>query len=363
MMSENERALGALVSWYKLRQRDLPWRRVPDPYAIFVSELMLQQTQVATVLPYYERFLTRFPDVESLARASEQEVLALWAGLGYYRRARMLHQAAKSIVAEHGGVFPRDFEQILALPGVGRYTAGAVGSFAFGLRVPIVEANSARVLARLFALRVSVKSSPGQRELWRFAEQLLPETGVREHNYALMELGSLVCTPVRPLCGECPLRAICLAYREQAVEQIPLAEPRKQRVRKSFAGAVVEYKGSFLVRRIEAEQWHAGLFEFPKVELEGSESAEQEVRALRELLRAHCTLRGVEKLGELSYSVTHHAVSLHVWSAQAVLGGGRKQAGSLWMSLEEIAKLPLASAQRRILTMLENDRGIGARLL
>lgn len=357
-MSKFGRLSEALISWYGVHKRDLPWRRVRDPYAILVSEVMLQQTQVATVLPYYERFLRRFPDVRALGEAEESEVLALWSGLGYYRRGRALHQAARKILHEHGGKFPTTYEQILVLPGVGRYSAGAVGSFAFGLRLPIVEANSARVLARVFALRLALKGSLGQRRLWEYAEQLLPEHNAREHNYALMELGALVCTPLNPACESCPLREGCRAYKEGVVEEIPLREPRKQIVRKCFAGAIVECEGKLLVRRIAPGEWHAGLYEFPKVEVELDAEEKGQLGALRSMLQERCEPADFAWFAELSYAVTHHRVSLRLWRVKArvkAAGQAVAQAEWVWLALGEIKKLPLGSAQRKILHLLQED--------
>ena len=187
----------SLLDWYARHARQLPWRETTDPYAIWISEVMLQQTQVATVIDYYARFLTRFPTVAALAAADEQEVLTLWSGLGYYRRAKQMHAAARVIVDRHAGRFPERFDAILALPGIGRYTAGAISSFAFGARQPIVEANTTRLFSRLMALRDEPTTSSAQKELWKFAEAILPKNGKSsgQVNQAVMELGSLVCTP------------------------------------------------------------------------------------------------------------------------------------------------------------------------
>src|SRR4051794_31592807 len=201
-----------LVSWYARGHRNLPWREDRDPYRIFVSETMLVQTTVAAVLPYFERFLARFPDVRALAEADEAEVLKVWEGLGYYRRARQLHAAARAIVDAHGGAFPDDPEAIRALPGVGRYIAGAILSFAFDRPAPIVEANTQRVLARWLAWRQDLKASASQARLWRAAERLVPATGAGRFNHAFMELGALVCTPRTPLCLVCPVVAECRAH-------------------------------------------------------------------------------------------------------------------------------------------------------
>ena len=197
------------MAWFARHGRDLPWRRTRDPYAILVSEFMLQQTQVATVLDYYRRWLERFPTVVVLADAAEADVLRAWEGLGYYARARNLHKAAQIIRDGYGGEFPRELEQIAALPGVGRYTAGAVFSFAYDLRAPIVDANVARVLSRIIHLRIPIDTAPGQRALWAAAEELLPAENVRLYNSALMELGAVVCRARGPQCLLCPVLPYC----------------------------------------------------------------------------------------------------------------------------------------------------------
>ena len=201
----------SLHRWFRLRGRDLPWRRTHDPYAILVSEFMLQQTQVATVISYYQRWLDRFPDFAALARAKESDVLHEWQGLGYYARARNLHAAGKFVTENFGGELPADAARIAQLPGVGRYTAGAIASFGFDLPEPIVDANIARVLARLTNWRCPIDSSVGRAHLWQTATALLPTTGVREHNAALMDFGAMICLPRQPRCAECPVRSFCRA--------------------------------------------------------------------------------------------------------------------------------------------------------
>ena len=212
------------LAWYADHARDLPWRRSRDPYRVWVSEIMLQQTQVATVRDYFERFVAAFPDVHALAAADEQQVLRLWEGLGYYRRARQLHAAAKQIVGEHGGQFPRDVEALQALPGIGRYTAGAIVSIAFDQRAPILEANTIRLLSRLIAYRDDPLNAAGQRVLWQTAADILPQKNVARFNQALMELGSLVCTPTDPQCDECPLAGDVRGICGRPAAQDPAAE-------------------------------------------------------------------------------------------------------------------------------------------
>src|SRR5436853_5948966 len=205
-----------LLRWYRNNARDLPWRRTRDPYRVLVSEFMLQQTQVATVLPYYRKWLRRFPHFRSLARATESEVLRAWQGLGYYARARNLHATAKLIVDRHRERFPKSFDQMRNLPGVGKYTAHAVATFAFDHAVPIVETNTARVLARLSNLRLPIDSSRGRSTLWNAAAMLVPAKHAAIYNSALLELGALVCVPRNPKCGDCPVKGFCRARNPES---------------------------------------------------------------------------------------------------------------------------------------------------
>ena len=213
-----------LVAWFNKNGRELPWRRTRDPYAVLVSEMMLQQTQVATVIDYFQRWMKRFPDFASLSSASEADVLHAWQGLGYYSRARNLHRAAQIVVEKHGGKMPRDIEAIRALPGIGRYTAGAVATFAFDQSTPILDANIARVLARLFDIHTPVDTAAGQLALWRIAGGLQPRKSAGVFNESLMELGALVCTPRQPKCPACPVRSFCSADKPAA---LPIKKPRR----------------------------------------------------------------------------------------------------------------------------------------
>ena len=216
----------ALLGWYDANKRAMPWRRTKDPYRIWLSEVMLQQTTVATVIGYFERFLERFPDVRALARADEAAVLRLWAGLGYYSRARNLHRAAKAVVEEHAGRFPRTLQGLRSLPGVGRYTAAAVASIAFGLPAELVDGNVIRVYARLFALRGDPRSPALQEKVWTLAAEHLDHGRPGDWNQALMELGATVCSPVGPECGRCPLSKSCLARKRGLQDSIPVQNHR-----------------------------------------------------------------------------------------------------------------------------------------
>ncbi|HZE12682.1 MAG TPA: A/G-specific adenine glycosylase, partial [Chthoniobacterales bacterium] len=249
----------ALLAWYRKNSRDLPWRRTTDPYAILVSEFMLQQTQVATVIPYYDEWLRRFPTIAALAATGEDEVLHSWQGLGYYSRARNLRAAAIAISQKQGGRFPRSPDSIRDLPGVGRYTANAVATFAFNQSVPLVEANIARVLSRLFDLQTPIDTTPGREQLWSYAAQLLPRRNPRKYNSALMELGALVCG-ARPKCGVCPVRRFC---RTTAPLQLPRKKPRRALELRTENHTFVTRRGRVLLEQ-STDRWR-GMWILPRL--------------------------------------------------------------------------------------------------
>lgn len=256
-----------LLEWFSQNGRDLPWRRTKDPYAIWLSEIMLQQTQTPTVVPYFERFLAAFPTLQALAQADQAEVLRLWEGLGYYRRAVQLHQAAQKIVSELGGQFPQTPEELLQLPGIGRYTAGAILSIAFDKRQPILEANTTRLWSRLLAYRASTVSAQAQRLFWYMAECILPRRQVGRFNQALMELGSMVCLPRQPRCEQCPVGRFCLAYRKGLQNCLPCARPKPTVQFCQEAALIVRRNDQVLLRRIPEGQRWAGLWDFPRFPL------------------------------------------------------------------------------------------------
>ena len=319
-----------LVAWFRKAARDLPWRRTRDPYAILVSEIMLQQTQVATVIPFYKRWLARFPDFASLAAAEESEVLSVWQGLGYYSRARNLHLAAKTVVKMHGGKMPRDPALIRALPGIGRYTAGAVASFAFDLPEPLVDANVARVLARLLDLHTPIDSTTGQSALWETAIALVPQKDARIFNSALMELGALICTPRAPRCSECPVRPHCAAFSHGTVGSLPRKKPRRKQVALSEPCAWTVSRDRILLEQQTGKRWR-GLWKLPS------------------LPAAPAT----EPLLTLDYPFTHHRVTLNVFTQPAPSPLGENHA---WHPLASLAEVPLAAPHRKAIDQLRSCR-------
>jgi A/G-specific adenine glycosylase len=300
-----------LLAWYRRHRRPLPWRDTRDPWAIWVSETMLQQTQVATVLHYYDPFLARFPTPGHFARARMAQVLAAWAGLGYYRRARHLHAAARIVVRDHGGHVPPDPAMFGALPGVGRYTQGAVLSIAFDRPLPVLDGNVARVLSRLFAVRGSVRLPAGQRTLWRLAGTLVPMHGAGDWNQALMELGATVCVPRRPRCGDCPVRGLCRARALGTPEAFPVRVPRRPPRHIRRAMALIEHGGRVLVVRREGTLL-GGLWEPPGVDLDpGQRAAPALARALAALGVPVAGLRTARRT--VRRALTHRTIAAELW--------------------------------------------------
>lgn len=313
-----------LLAWYSQARRDLPWRAAADPYRIWVAEIMLQQTRVAAVLPYYERFLARFPDAASLAAADEDEVLAAWAGLGYYNRARNLHRAALRIAS--AGAFPSDYASIRALPGVGSYTAAAIASIAFGLPYAVVDGNVRRVLARLTAEPGDVGAAAGKR-LEVIAQDLLDRRRPGEFNQALMELGATVCLPKRPACPACPLERLCEARRQGLECVLPLKRRPGAPRRISKTLLLIERAGKILLRKRHSGRL-AGFWELPEAD---------------ELPKA----RIVRQCGEFRHAITDHDYRLAVVEAHLARAPG----GFRWVSETRLCELPLATTAKKALAL------------
>jgi len=339
-----------LLSWFARHRRDLPWRRDRDPYRIWVSEVMLQQTTVAAVVPYFERFLARFPTLADLAGADEQDVLRLWEGLGYYRRARDLLRSARTVRERHGDAFPSQPEALAGLPGFGEYTRNAILSQAFDARLPILEANSQRVLSRLFAREQDPRTGPARRWLWQAAAELLPRREVGQFNQALMELGALVCTPAAPRCGECPLAARCAARLQGRQEEVPARAPAPAPTAVYESAVVIRRAGRVLLaqRPATAARW-ANLWEFPHGERrEGEEAEAAAVRLARELTSIEVHI-GPELL-TIRHGVTRFAITMACFEAEWQSGEPRSPfyAGANWVRPAELADYPVSAPQRRL---------------
>ena len=340
-----------LKSWYAGGARDLPWRRTRDPYRIWVSEIMLQQTQVQTVIPYFERFCAKFPTLIDLAQASEEQVLQLWEGLGYYRRGRQLHAAAKQLVAEKNGAIPKSRQELEQLPGVGRYTAAAILSLAFDIPEPILEANTIRLFARLSAMRSEASSSQSQKWLWSFSESILPRKEVGEFNQALMELGSVVCTPKSPNCAACPVADLCLARQRNLESKIPVTRPRVALEKIREAAIVICRKQRFLLRQCGPNERWSGLWDFPRMRLEDKQEsavADQIVDGVRNL--TGYTVCPGSRIKTLKHGVTRYQITLDCY--EAIITSSRRktdnQTPHRWVRAGEFSGVPLSATGRKI---------------
>jgi A/G-specific adenine glycosylase len=342
-----------LLAWYDVHRRDLPWRRTRDPFAIWISETMLQQTRVETVIPYYERFLARFPDVQSLADAELEDVYAEWTGLGYYSRARNLHGAARTLADEHGGELPGDATGLRKLSGIGRYTAGAVASIAFGQREPVVDGNVVRVLARLLAVREDVGERIVMERFWRIATELARCARPGDLNQALMELGATLCTPRAPRCASCPLQRDCQAHHAGDAEALPI-KARRARTRDiaAVAGWIVRRGRALAVQRAEGGLL-GGLWELPGGDMADDPTPEAALhRCLRE--RLGLSVARATRVGEIEHLFTHRRLRVHVFRCEEP--GGRIQrrdhAAHRWLSPTALGALPQGGPTRKALALL-----------
>lgn len=343
----------SLLQWYGQEGRKLPWRHTADPYAIWVSEIMLQQTQVKTVIPYYHRWLDQFPTVNALAQAEQQTVLKAWEGLGYYARGRNLHKAAQVIVQNHNSQFPTQLAEVLALPGIGRTTAGGILSAAFNQPVAILDGNVKRVLARLIAL--SVPPTEALSELWALSEQLLDPQQPRDFNQAFMDLGATICTRSQPKCGQCPWNFACQAYNKGIQTTLPKRKMSAPLPHKRIGVAVISNdEGLILIDRRLEEGLLGGLWEFPGGKIEANETVEECIQ--REILEEIGIEIAVgENLMTIDHAYTHFRVTLHVHLCQYV--GGTPQAIECqevrWVTLAEIDQYPFPKANGQIIAALK----------
>lgn len=367
-----------LLQWYAVAGRRLPWRQSQDPYRIWLSEIMLQQTTVAAVIPYFQRFTAAWPNVAALAAAPLDEVLRLWEGLGYYSRARNLHRAAGLVVSEYGGQFPRDVKLLQQLPGVGRYTAGAIASFAFDLPAPIVEANTERLYARLLALQDDVRSASGQKQLWAFAEAIVSAERPGDFNQAVMDLGSQLCTPTNPACPACPVSGYCGAYRQGLQHELPRKPPRVAITAICELALIPTrvHRGQrqFLLRRREAGERWAGMWDAWREETRpevldglGGEHVSRRAKAgsrslfsaesydaipasTVERLQSQSGIRAgeVQAALQLTYSVTRFRVRLTAAVCGVQHVPRRLPEGWNWTAVDELAELPLSKTGRQI---------------
>ncbi len=348
-----------LLGWYRRHARALPWRPTrgtrPDPYHVIVSEAMLQQTQVATVVDYFRRFVARWPDVRALASADEGEVLRQWQGLGYYRRARHLHAAAVRIVTEHDGRVPDDVDELLRLPGVGRYTAGAVASIAYDRPRPILDGNVARVLARWLDLDQPIDARETQSQLWSVAEQIVAPQGARSRsagtiNQALMELGALVCTPRQPHCLACPVRAHCEGYAQGRAERLPVKRRRPAVKQVRHHVLAVARRDRFLFEKRPEDGLWSSMWQLPTLG-----GAARGAAGVRRWFEQHSGLviEAPRRVATYAHRTTHRDIEFCLWSAPATAGRLRPGRG-VWRRLDRIDDLPLSNPQRRAIDLVSD---------
>lgn len=306
--SDQLRIVQPLLDWFRKTRRDLPWRRTYDPYHVWISEIMLQQTQMDRGVGYFLRWLERFADVGAVAAAEEQEILKYWEGLGYYARARNLHKAAKIIVLEYGGEVPCAYEQLLRLPGIGPYTAAAIASVAGNYDVPVIDANVTRVYARLFDIGEPVKERPVQKRLAEIAENLLPHGQARAYNQALMDLGGLICLPKNPSCSRCPIAAACVALAQGTVALRPVIGPRKNSIIIHKVAGIIRFKEKIYIQQRRAGDVWGGLWEFPGGQVE--KGAADDLVAATILQDTDLVVVPVQHITRVMHQYTHHKIIL-----------------------------------------------------
>jgi len=377
-----QRLVPALLDWFSRNARDLPWRRTRNTYAIWISEIMLQQTQVKTVIPYWDRWMRELPTIEAVAKASPAKIHKLWEGLGYYTRVRNLQKAAQQIVKRHDGKFPQDFEDVLALPGIGRYTAGAICSIAFNQPTPILDGNVIRVLTRVFGIGENPREKKTSAQLWQIAGALVAHAKTQQAprqkttagsaheenscsflNQSLMELGALVCMPRSPRCGSCPVKKQCDAFRTNRVVELPNLGERGKATARRFAAFIIGRNGEFLVRQRPAGVVNAHLWEFPNVEVNGNNLSAQEIFK-SEFGFAPPKLA---PLSTVKHSITRYRITLEAWRASwgkpnpaTPKNSGRRRTPpsetDVWLSLPKLDRLAFTSAHRKILEQLVSKR-------
>jgi A/G-specific adenine glycosylase len=356
-----------LLAWYHANKRTLPWRGQRSAYAVWVSEIMLQQTRVEAVIPYYEKWMRLFPTVEALANASERDVLNAWEGLGYYSRARNLHKAAKIVADQHNGEVPRDLDELRQLPGIGRYTLGAIASIAFGMDVSALDGNIKRVYARIFDIEVPVDSPAGEKILWELADRNLPKGHAGDYNQALMDLGATICVPKNPRCLICPVMKLCKARQNGTQDQRPVKLPKKEVPHYVHAAAVIIQRGRVLLAQRPSEGLLGGMWEFPNGRVSG-DPASGLSRALKARYRLGLKVKpspraerhtcGVanrvqvspEALGIVEHGYSHFSVTVHVFPCELI--SMSKETNLRWVSLNKLDEYPMGRIDRQIAKMI-----------
>jgi A/G-specific adenine glycosylase len=337
-----------VIAWQRRYGRHhLPWQNVDDPYRIWLSEIMLQQTQVGAVVPYFQRFVERFPAVRDLARAAEDDVLALWSGLGYYARARNLHRAAKRIEQVHRGCFPDRFEDIVSLPGVGRSTAGAIAVFAFGQRYPILDGNVKRVLARCFGVEGYPGTASVAADLWALSERLLPETELKAYTQGMMDLGAQVCRRSHPACEQCPLATQCVARMRDRISEFPAPRPKKQRPRRSTVMLIMQCNGQIMMEKRPSPGIWGGLWSFP-------ETDDVENAAKICVSRFGRKAEAVEPMVTIEHGFTHFSLTISALVCRVTQPGPEaEEPGRVWVTPEDAERYAIPVPVRKLIEALQ----------
>lgn len=345
-----------LLNWFSQNKRPLPWRTHYEPYHVWLSEIMLQQTRVEQALPYYENFLKKFPSVESLAKAPEQSVLKAWEGLGYYSRARNLHKAAKKIVSDFDGKIPNNYNQLIGLPGFGEYVAAAVSSIAFNEPRAVVDGNVFRVLSRYFGIKSDIALSQTKKEFFELANNLIPKNGARNFNQGIMELGALVCTPKNPNCSECPISKNCFAFLNEEQNRFPVKTKKQKRPTKNFAAVLLSHKdGVWLAKR--TQKLLNGLYEFPQIQFNPLQDSKKELEQKFSEEFGVC-LKLKKEIAKQSHEYTHFKQNVHLFEAEiAGLTLKNKNTSNpeiIFYSKKQIKELPLSKVNQKLLLQLPN---------
>jgi len=339
-----------LLQWYKKNGRDLPWRETRNPYAIWVSEIMLQQTQVATVIPYYQNFLKSFPTVRHLAKAHPSKVLKVWEGLGYYSRARNLQRASQIVLNRFHGIIPNSLKDLLSLPGIGRSTAGAILSFAFQKEAPILDGNAKRVISRLFAVSGNPAKGKAEGLLWHLSESLLPKRHAASFNQGLMDLGATTCTPKEPRCSQCPLGDLCKGKASGDPERFPTKGIRKQIPHIEAVSAVILKNGRVLLQQRPPEGLLGGLWEFPNWPIEEKKDP-QEVLRLKVKSEIELRVKPQELIGSFRQTFSHFKLTLQVFRCRPLNGKGRGR----WIPIKNLPLFPMSRIHRRIAEKIDRE--------
>ncbi len=345
-----------LLKWFDAQKREMPWRNTKDPYKIWISEIMLQQTQVKTVIPYFRRWMIAFPTIEKLAHAREDRVLKFWEGLGYYSRARNLHKAAKVILIEHNGKVPNTMDDIIKLPGIGRYTSGAILSIAFDMPYPVLDGNVKRVISRLFTLKENGANGASENKLWNYAEKLVPKKRPGDFNQSLMELGATICIPKNPLCLLCPVATLCQAKTQNIESEYPPKKTKQQSKKIEVSAAVIFRNGKVFIQQRPHKGLMGGLWEFPGGKRKNRESEEDCLkREIQEELDVQVNIQ--KKIMTIKHSYTQFRVTLNVFLCK--LKPGRIKASQCdqwkWVSPEQLKQFTFPAANVKIVEYLTNE--------